>query len=69
MVASVVNRSERKALEPDEKIEVASPVPLVKDLVTENVDGGSIYFCEAATNIVKQDKVQKLLVLLLFLLR
>ena len=29
-VASVVNKSERKALEPDEQIEVASPVALVK---------------------------------------
>ena len=49
IVASVVNKSERKALEPDEQIEVASPVALVKDLVIENVGGSSIYFCEAAT--------------------
>ena len=32
---------------------------MVKDLVTENVDGGSIYFCEATTNIVRQDKSAK----------
>ena len=32
---------------------------MVKDLVTENVDGSSIYFCEAATNIVRQDKSAK----------
>ena len=29
---------------------------MVKDLVTKNVDGGSINFCDAATNIVRQDK-------------
>ena len=43
IVASVVNKSERKAYEPDEQLEIASPVALVKDLVTENVDGSSIY--------------------------
>ena len=55
IVANVVNKSERKAYEPYEQLEIASPVGLVKDLVTENVDGGSINFCEAATNIVRQD--------------
>ena len=55
-VASVVNKSERKVLELDEQIEIASPVALVKDLVTKFFYGGSIYFCEAATNIVRQDR-------------
>ena len=32
---------------------------MVKDLVTENVDGGSINFCEAAINIVRQDNSGK----------
>ena len=56
LVASVVNKSERKALEPDEKIEVESQVALVKDLVTENVDGSAIYFCDAACDIVRKDR-------------
>ena len=55
----MVNKSDRKVYEPDEELEIASPVALVKDLVVENVDGGSIYFCEAATNIVRQDKSAK----------
>ena len=58
-MANVVNKSERKSYEPDEQLEIASPVAMVKDLVTENVDGSSIYFCEAATNIVRQDKSAK----------
>ena len=61
IVASVVNKSERKAYEPDEQLEIASPVVLVKDLVTESVDGSSIYFFEAATNIVRQDKSAKVI--------
>ena len=34
IVANVVNKSERRAYEPDEQLEIASPVALVKDLVT-----------------------------------
>ena len=59
IVTNVVNKSERKAYEHYEQLEIASPVGLVKDLVTANVDGGSINFCEAATNIVRQDKSAK----------
>ena len=59
-VASVVSKSERKALEPDEQSEIASPVVLVKDLATEIFYGGSIYFCEAATNIVRKDRSAKI---------
>ena len=49
----------KEKLKPDEQLEIASPVALVKDLLTENVDGGSINFCEVATNIVRQDKTVK----------
>ena len=59
-MASVVNKSERKAYEPDEQLEIAPLVVLVKDLVTENVDGSSIYFCEAATDIVRQERSVKI---------
>jgi hypothetical protein len=48
----VLNKSARKALEPDEQITVKSPIAIVKDLVTKNVEDGHIIFCEDASNIV-----------------
>jgi hypothetical protein len=49
---SVLEKSARKAVEPDEQIVVKSPVAIVKDLVTKNVEDGHIIFCEDASNIV-----------------
>jgi hypothetical protein len=49
---SVLNKSARKALNPDEQITVKSPVAIVKDLVTKNVEDGHIIFYEDASNIV-----------------
>jgi hypothetical protein len=48
----VLNKSAKKALEPNDKITVKSPVAIVKDLVTKNVEDGHIIFCEDASNIV-----------------
>jgi hypothetical protein len=48
----VLNKSAKKALEPDEQITVKSPMAIVKDLVTKNVEDGHIIFCEDASNIV-----------------
>jgi hypothetical protein len=48
----MLNKSARKALKPDEKITVKSPVAIVKNLVTKNVEDGHIIFCEDASNIV-----------------
>jgi hypothetical protein len=42
MLTSVLNKSAKKALEPDEQIVVKSPVAIVKDII----------FCEDASNIV-----------------
>jgi hypothetical protein len=52
MLTSVLNKSAKKALEPDEQITVKSPVAIVKDLVTKKVEDGHIIFCEDASNIV-----------------
>jgi hypothetical protein len=49
---SVLNKSARKALKPDEQINVKSPVAIVKDLVPKNVEDGHIIFYEDASNIV-----------------
>jgi hypothetical protein len=48
----VLNKSAKKALEPDEQIIVKHAVAIVKDLVTKNVEDGHIIFCEDASNIV-----------------
>jgi hypothetical protein len=46
MLTSVLKKGAKKALEPDEQITVNSPVAIVKDLVTKNVEDGHIIFCE-----------------------
>ena len=56
MVTTVFNKSGQNTYEPEEQIEIEPQVAMVKDLVTENVDGGVIYFCEDASNIVRPDK-------------
>jgi hypothetical protein len=49
---SVLNKSTKKAIEPDEQITIKSPVAIVKELVTKNVGDEHIVFCEYASNIV-----------------
>jgi hypothetical protein len=49
---SVLKKGAKKAVEPDEQITVKSPVAIVKDLVTKNVEDGHIIFCEDASNII-----------------
>jgi hypothetical protein len=51
MLTIVLNKSAKKALEPDEQITVKSHVAIVKDLVTKNVEDGHIIFYEDASNI------------------
>ena len=48
----MVNKSKKKAKKPDEQITVEPEVAIIKDLVTKNVDGEHIIFCEDASNIV-----------------
>ncbi|KAK1607907.1 hypothetical protein QYE76_031580 [Lolium multiflorum] len=52
VITSVVNKSAKKPIEPEEQIKVEPAVAIVKDLVTENVEDGHIIFCEDASNIV-----------------
>ena len=47
----MVNKSEGKAIEPDEKIIVKPVKAMVKNLVTEDVERGHIKFWEEASNI------------------
>jgi hypothetical protein len=49
---SVLKKSAKKAVEPDEQITIKSPITIVKDLVTRNVEDEHIVFCEDASNIV-----------------
>ena len=49
----MVSKTERRANVPEEQIKVDPQVSLVKYLVTENIDGSSICFCAAASNIVQ----------------
>ena len=49
IIASVVNKNAKKALEPAEQIEVEPTIAIVKDVVTENVEGGHIIFREDAS--------------------
>jgi hypothetical protein len=52
MLTSVINKTAKKSLEPDEQIIVKPAVAIVKDLVTENVEDRHFIFCEDASNIV-----------------
>jgi hypothetical protein len=51
-LVSVLKKSAKKAVEPNEQITIKSPVAVVKDLVTKNVNDEHIVFCEDASNIV-----------------
>src|SRR4051812_39647908 len=45
MLASVVSKSARKVVEPDEQIVVEPTVAIVKDLITKDIEDGHIIFC------------------------
>ena len=65
----MVSKSERKPREPDEQISVEHEVAMVKELVTENVEGGHIVFCEEASKWLHILKRLESLVFLCFLLK
>jgi hypothetical protein len=52
ILSSVVTKSSRHAVVPDEQITVDPTISLVKDLVTGNIEDEHIVFCEDASNIV-----------------
>ena len=56
IITSVVNKSAREPVEPEEQITVEPTVAIVKDLVSENVEEGHIIFCEDASNIVSHPR-------------
>jgi hypothetical protein len=55
-LVSVLKKSAKKAVEPDEQITIKSPVAIVKDLITKNVEDEHIVFCEDASNIVSHPR-------------
>ncbi|KAK1646089.1 hypothetical protein QYE76_063894 [Lolium multiflorum] len=59
VINSVVHKSEKKPIEPEEQIKVEPAVAIVKDLVTENLEEGHIIFCEDASNIVSHPNKPK----------
>jgi hypothetical protein len=52
VISNVVNKSTKRAVKPDEQINVKPVVEIVKDLVTKNVEDGHIIFCKDTSNIV-----------------
>jgi hypothetical protein len=52
ILISVLKKSAKKVVEPNEQIIIKSPVAIVKDLITKNVEYEHIVFCEDASNIV-----------------
>ena len=52
IIASVVNKSMKKSIKPNEQITVEPAVAMVNDLTSENVEDRNIIFCEDASNIV-----------------
>ena len=56
---SIVNKSSRKVNKSKDQIVVEPTIAMVKDLVTENIDGSDIYFCEDASNLVSPNKHAK----------
>src|SRR5215204_2423928 len=59
VITSVVNKSAKKSIEPEEQIKIEPVVAIVKDLVTENVEDGHIIFCDDASNIVSHPNKSK----------
>ena len=52
MIASVVNKSTKRAVEPNEQIDNEPAVENMKDSVTKNVEDGHIILCKDTSNIV-----------------
>src|SRR3954471_10421726 len=52
ILTSVVNKSKKKVVEPEEQMSIEPAVAIVKDLVTKNVDDEYIFFCDDSSNVV-----------------
>ena len=52
----MVNKSYIRTPKPDEQIRVEPNIPMVKDLLEEDVDGHVIYFCAEAARFAKPKK-------------
>lgn len=44
LITSVITRSEKRTVKPDEKISIEPVVAIIKDLVTKSVEDGHIVF-------------------------
>ena len=52
----MVRKSNTKAPKTFEQIKIEPSVPMVKDLLVENIDGHVIYFCDETARIAKPDE-------------
>ena len=69
VMASVVNKSEKKAIEPDEQIKIEPAVAIVNDLVTKMLEMSILYFVRMLLMLFLILKVQGKLVFLCYLLK
>ena len=54
-VSTVVNKSNIRTHKPPTQVKVEPNIAIVKDLLSDNIDGHVIYFCDEAARIAKLD--------------
>ena len=57
--STVVHKSNTRTQTPPEQIKVEPSIAMVKDLLSDNIDGHVIYFCDEATRIARPDTKNK----------
>ena len=57
--STVVRKSYTRTPTPSEQIKFEPSVPMVKDLLADNIDGHVIYFCDEAARIARPDTKNK----------
>ena len=57
--STVVRKSNSRTLTPSEEIKVEPSIAMVKDLLSDNIDGHVIYFCDEAARIARPDTKNK----------
>ena len=55
----MVRKSNARTPTPREQIKVEPSIPMVKDLLVDNIDGHVIYFCDEAARIARPDTKNK----------
>ena len=55
----MVNKTNIRIPKPSEKIIVEPSIAMIKDLLSDNIDGHVIYFCDEAVRIARLDTKNK----------